>query len=81
MDFFYQSFGLHADYLWTNAAQNKGNQGIERIRMGVKKGFQYCLTYSVVSLVLVNIFLPCILPMFISGKQIHDVLSYAKIFT
>lgn len=63
------------------AAQNKGNQDIERIRMGVKKGFQYCLIYSVAALVMVNMFLPYLLPMFISGKQIQDVLSYAKIFT
>ena len=62
-------------------AQNKGNNNTERIRMGVRKGFQYCLIYSAVALVLVNMFLPYLLPMFITGKQIHDVLGYAKIFT
>ncbi len=62
-------------------AQNKGNHDTKRICIGVKKGFQYCLIYSVTALVLVNMFLPYMLPMFISGKQIYHALSYAKTFT
>lgn len=63
------------------AAQNKGNNDTERIRMGVRKGVQYCLIYSAAALVLVNLLLPYLLPMFISGQQMHEALSYAKTFT
>lgn len=63
------------------AAQNKGKDDIDRIYKGVKKGFQYCLIYSVTAFVMVNLFLPYLLPMFISGTQIHVVLSYAQTFT
>ncbi len=63
------------------AAQNKGKNDTKRIQMGLRKGFQYCMIYSAAALILVNWLLPYLLPMFISGKQMQDVLSYAKIFT
>lgn len=62
-------------------AQNKGIGAIGRIRQGVRKGFLYCCIYSVLALILVNVLLPYLLPMFITAEKVGAALSYAKIFT
>lgn len=63
------------------AAQNKGCNNVVRIREGIRKGFQYCLFYSVIMVVIVNLMLPYLLAMFIPGEQVQDALNYARIFT
>lgn len=63
----------------TYAAQNKGINDYKRIRAGVKYSNIIAAIYAVISFVVLNLTIPYILRLFVSG-DITDILGYAKTY-